>query len=218
MWSAKLIPRWIMVSLILAVRFAVPATALAQGHSPPPTTFCRDCCPQGQVEERKNGKKTGECIEDPCKGKPELMHWPTNNRCVPGDCDDKGGLLDIVRDREGNCARCEKRNREGNCALHEERKDPSYDWSTDPVVQDVLKDYKFANDVWAGYHPEKGYGLTDITFSPSGEVIGCTNKPETGVECSPFPDTPNPVSPKSTSSVKCTYNSKNEWECVETSK
>ena len=46
-----------------------------------------------------------------------------------------------------------------------------------PRVKEALDAGRYANEVWDGYYANKEYGVSEITFSPSG-VSGCTNKPK----------------------------------------
>lgn len=179
----------------------------------------------------RGGQGAGMCRDVEKCGCPEgLMYWPPSKSCVPDSCDKEG--FKMVRDRQGKCvpktAPCEEvgyiRNERGVCVPKPPREaggspgQPGKDWSKDPDVEPHLKDARKANDIWNGYYPGKGYGVTDIRFSRSGVRFG-TNRPKDGPQrTEEFPVEPNPVSPDSTSSVNCTYDFRTEsWTCTETS-
>jgi hypothetical protein len=200
---------------------------------PPAQPYCRACsepwppgcpCAAGEV----HNYQTGACMPDPCAGRPGVMHWPTNNRCVPESCDQPDTGRNLVRDAQGNCVprtgSCDepgaRRNPNGVCvpspgrASGPEAGRPggsagATDWSKNPVVKDFLEDCDMARKIWDTYYPGKGYGPYQVEYPPSGGTSVCQENPE-GPICTSAADAPNPIGPDS----GCTHDG-SQWRCVE---
>jgi hypothetical protein len=138
-------------------------------------------------------------MPDPCAGKPAVMHWPSNDRCVPDTCNQPGTGQNKVRDAQGNCV-----TKTGPCDEPGARRNPNGVCVPSPG--------RPGSPSPGGYYPGQGYGPYEIEYGPSGVSVCNNNKGD--INCDEAPNVPNPVGPDSSFTVRCTKEG-SQWRCTE---